>query len=130
VSTFPDITPHPITGLYDIGETRTARTLGFMGPVLVTEPLWYVCIWRAGQEPRWRERINELLTSLRQTLHKTENEDNTYIVTFTPDFEGHWQPLAATMGVADGKLEYWVTLLAQAKRMWPDLNKAPWKLGR
>lgn len=122
----PPITPHLLTGLYDIGETRTARSLGFVGPVLVTPPVWYLCIWRGGKEPHWMDRVNELLTSLRTAFYKA-GEESTYIITFAPPFEAHWQPLVATMALVEGKPEFHVTLLSQAKRLWPDMNKAPWK---
>ena len=115
------ITPHPLTGLYDIGDTRTARSLGFMGPVLVMPPLWYLCIWRDGKDPSWPERVNELLTSLRSTYYKA-NQD-AYVLTFTPPFKAHWQPLAARMAFSEGKLKFFVTLLSQAKRTWPELRK-------
>ena len=113
----------PETGLYDIGNTVTARSIGFLGPVLITPAVWQVCIFRDGTDPSWSERLNELLTSLRSDFNKAPDEARDFV--FTPPFGHHWQPLKAKLHLGNnGKPEMLVQLFTEASREWPHVKNS------
>ena|SRR5258708_3508425 len=108
----------PETGLFDIGSTVTARSIGFTGPVLITPALWQVCIFRDGADATWPERVNELLTSLRSTYNKAAADDRELV--FTPPFGHHWKPLKAIFYLGESeKPEMLIQLFSEVTRRWP-----------
>ena len=108
----------PESGLYDLGHTVTAESVGFVGAVWVTPALWQLCIWRTGTDESWPERVNELLTSLRSTYNKAA--PNARGIVFTPPFGHHWESLTVTFQLGkSGEPEFLLQLLTEAKRHWP-----------